>query len=281
MSTALVSLVNGIPTTTSQKVAEVFGKTHDKVCRDIRNLLKDEPEWCAANFGETSFEVHQPNGGTRKTAMYTMTRQGMTLLVMGYTGPKARHFKIAYIQAFDCMEEQLKAMRTAPTLPPLSTTSDRRKLNNLVREWAAISGQSFPDCWAEVHVAFEIDAVASLPVTQVKDAEDYVRARIREYSPALPEPDFPLELANYGKKGKEFVNLWEDLKEAERLLKGCANGIMLACNSGCSMYMTPEKHLFYKVLTKSASHAAASVTMAMQAVNTCLSVKGEVDFCSI
>ena len=68
----LVSLVDGIPTTTSQKVAEVFGKTHDKVCRDIRNLLKDEPEWCAANFGETSFDVLQPNGGTRKSTMYTM-----------------------------------------------------------------------------------------------------------------------------------------------------------------------------------------------------------------
>lgn len=278
MSTALVSLVNGIPTTTSLKVAEVFGKNHKHVIRSIRELQDN----CPKEFTETNFGPSEYTDNTgRKLPMYLLTRDGLTLLVMGYTGKEAMKFKLAYIEAFNCMERQLEAQRTAPAVPPLSTTADRRKLNNLVREWAALSGQSFPDCWAEVHVAFDISAVADLPVTQVKDAEDYVRARIREYSPALPEPDFPLELANYGKKGKEFVNLWEDLKEAERILKGCANGIMLACNSGCSMYMTPEKHLFYKVLTKSASHAAASVTMAMQAVSTCLSVKGEVDFCSI
>lgn len=281
MSTALVSLVNGIPTTTSQKVAEVFGKKHHNVLRDIERIISQTPE----NFGKLNYELsanqQETTFGIKDSKFYLLTRDGLTLLVMGYTGKEAMKFKLAYIEAFNCMERQLEAQRTAPAVPPLSTTADRRKLNNLVREWAAISGQSFPDCWAEVHVAFEIEAVASLPVTQVKDAEDYVRARIREYSPALPEPDFPLELANYGKKGKDFVNLWEDLKEAERILKGCANGIMLACNSGRSIYMTPEKHLFHKILTTSASHAAASVTMAIQAVSTCLSVKGEVDFCSI
>jgi hypothetical protein len=159
---------------------------------------------------------------------------------------------------------------------------DRRKLNNLVREWAALSGQSFPDCWAEVHTAFDIEAVADLPCTRVNEAEQWVLARIRQTcQPAHLEPDFPHDLANYGKKGNEYVNLWDDLKEAERILRNCANGIMLACNSGCSMYMTPEKHLFHNVLTKSASHAAASVTMAMQAVSTCLSIKGKVDFFTI
>lgn len=72
--------------------------------------------------------------------------------------------------------------------------------------------------------------------------------------------------------------MWDDLKEAERILQNCANGIALVCNSGSLMYMTAEKHLFHKILTTSADHAAASVLMAMQAVRTCLSVKGEVDF---
>lgn len=182
----------------------------------------------------------------------------------------------------DVLWEYWTNQQAAPTLPPLSTVEDRRKLNNLVREWAALSGQSFPDCWAEVHVAFDIDAVADLPCTKVKEAEQWVVARIRQTCQPVPvEPDFPHDLANYGKRGNEYVNLWDDLKEAERILKHCANGIMLACNSGSLMYMTPEKHLFHKVLTKSASHAAASVTMAMQAVSTCLSIKGEVDFFTV
>lgn len=279
MSTALVSLVNGIPTTTSLKIAEIFAKSHKNVLRDIDRILSQVSE----KFGKLNFEPSSyANSQGKKQPMYLLTKDGVSFLVMGYTGDKATHFKEAYIEAFNCMEEQLKAMQAAPILPPLSTVEERRKLNSLVREWAALSGQSFPDCWAEVHTAFDIEAVADLPCTKVKEAEQWVTARIRQTcQPAPVEPDFPHELANYGKKGNEYVNLWDDLKEAERILRNCANGIMLACNSGCSMYMTPEKHLFHNVLTKSASHAAASVTMAMQAVSTCLSIKGEVDFFTI
>lgn len=160
----------------------------------------------------------------------------------------------------------------APALPALSTVEGRRTLNSLVREWAALSGQSFPDCWAEVHVAFDVAAIADLPSAKVKEAEAWVTARIRECTKPS-QPTFKHELANFGN-----VNVWDELKEAERILKKCSGGIALACNSGCSMYMTPEKHLFHRILTQSADHAAASVMMALQAVATCLSVKSEVDF---
>jgi phage regulator Rha-like protein len=36
-----------------------------------------------------------------------MTRQGFTLLVMGWTGDKAMAFKVRYIEAFDAMERAL------------------------------------------------------------------------------------------------------------------------------------------------------------------------------
>ena len=274
MSTALVSIVDGIPTTTSLKIAETFSKSHKNVLRDIDRVLSQVSE----KFGKLNFEPSSyANSQGKKQPMYLLTKDGVSFLVMGYTGDKATQFKEAYIEAFNCMERQLAAQRTAPAVPPLSTTSDRRKLNSLVREWAALSGQSFPDCWAEIHIAFEIDAVADLPCTKVKEAEEWVRARIRDHGkPAL---DFKPELAVYGSKANgEPVNLWDELKEAERILKGVAAGIALKCNSGSLMYMTAEKHLFHKILTTSADHAAASVVMAMQAVRTCLSVKSEVDF---
>lgn len=160
----------------------------------------------------------------------------------------------------------------APALPALSTVEGRRTLNSLVREWAALSGQSFPDCWAEVHVAFNVAAIADLPSAKVKQAEAWVTARIRECTKPS-QPPFRHELANFGN-----VNVWDELKEAERILKKCSGGIAIACNSGCLSYMTPEKHLFHRILTQSADHAAASVMMALQAVATCLSVKSEVDF---
>ena len=40
--------------------------------------------------------------------MYLMTKDGFTLLVMGYSGEKAMKFKIAYIQRFNDYEQQIK-----------------------------------------------------------------------------------------------------------------------------------------------------------------------------
>ena len=40
--------------------------------------------------------------------MYLMNRDGFTLLAMGFTGKKALDFKIAYIKAFNEMEEMLR-----------------------------------------------------------------------------------------------------------------------------------------------------------------------------
>ena len=41
-----------------------------------------------------------------------MNRDGFTLLAMGFTGKKALQFKIAYIKAFDAMEEELQNLRS-------------------------------------------------------------------------------------------------------------------------------------------------------------------------
>lgn len=40
--------------------------------------------------------------------MYLMTRDGFTLLAMGYTGAKAMKFKLAYIKQFNAMEKILQ-----------------------------------------------------------------------------------------------------------------------------------------------------------------------------
>jgi len=40
--------------------------------------------------------------------MYLITRDGFMLLAMGFTGKKAMQFKLAYIEAFNQMEQELK-----------------------------------------------------------------------------------------------------------------------------------------------------------------------------
>lgn len=92
--------------TNSVLVANKFGKEHQHVLRDIRNLMES-----MSNFGETPlFEeqtyIHPQNGQTYP--MFIMNRDGFTLLAMGFTGEKALKFKLDYINAFNKMESSLK-----------------------------------------------------------------------------------------------------------------------------------------------------------------------------
>jgi Rha family phage regulatory protein len=89
--------------TTSVIVAGIFGKDHDKVCRDIKNL-SCSAEFRAANFGESSYKSQQ----NKDLPMYEMTKDGFSFLVMGYTGDKAGQFKELFIAEFNRREAMLK-----------------------------------------------------------------------------------------------------------------------------------------------------------------------------
>lgn len=96
--------------TTSSDVADWFGKPHNDVLKAIR-ALDCSQEFCEGNFSLTSQTVAMPKGGTRKVPQYLMTRDGFTFLAMGFTGPKAAHFKELYIAEFNRMEEELYRRR--------------------------------------------------------------------------------------------------------------------------------------------------------------------------
>lgn len=98
----LVFIENGRPVTDSLKVAEVFGKEHKIVMRDIREL------GCSEEFGRYNFVLSSyVSAQTKELPKYIMTEQGLVLLIMGYTGEKAMEYKERYIAEFDRMRAEL------------------------------------------------------------------------------------------------------------------------------------------------------------------------------
>lgn len=94
-----------VPAVTSQQLAEVFGKQHAHVMRDIReNTAKCSKLFSASNFGLAEYLDEQ--GKSRP--MYLMTKDGFTMVAMAYTTPEAVRFKEAYIAEFNRMEETLR-----------------------------------------------------------------------------------------------------------------------------------------------------------------------------
>ena len=105
MNEIILSEKNGQVLASSREVADRFGKAHDKVCRDIKKLLKSQPTKLASEFLES--EYISDRGRTYDE--YLMTRDGFSLLCMGFTGDKALEWKLKYIEAFNQMEEKLKS----------------------------------------------------------------------------------------------------------------------------------------------------------------------------
>ncbi|EAI7764004.1 phage regulatory protein [Campylobacter coli] len=71
------------------------------------------------NFGEVvriSKTTNPKNGKlvSRKMPIYNLTRDGFSLLAMGFTGKKALQFKIAFINAFNEMEKLLQKEIKSP-----------------------------------------------------------------------------------------------------------------------------------------------------------------------
>lgn len=161
-----VIATNNQPITTSRNIADVFGKQHRDILKAIDNLLPDLPtEWGMRNFAQ-GVEANQQNG--QEYRYFTITRDGFTLLAMGFTGKKALAFKLAYIDAFNNMAD---ALQTKPSLPqqPKIKPANRREdlpfvtmrpeggLNNFVipsgNDWHAnhyLAGEHVNQLWAGV-----------------------------------------------------------------------------------------------------------------------------------
>lgn len=132
-----VSLHKGRPAVTSIDVSKFFEKRHGNVVRDIAQIVSNSPEkFSRLNFELASYLDEQ----AKNRPMYIIYRDGFMLLVMGYTGKKALAIKLAYIEAFNAMEEELARKKsrklTAPSLP----YADRVKaLNDLERRFMEFS----------------------------------------------------------------------------------------------------------------------------------------------
>ena len=102
-------------------VAEFFEKQHKHVLRDIERITEPK-SGLSENFIQSNFKADSYKDSTgRKLPCYFMTRDGFTMLVMGYSGQKAMKFKELYIQKFNEMEQFIKTLVSARKEFPLLT----------------------------------------------------------------------------------------------------------------------------------------------------------------
>lgn len=104
---SLINVKNqdGVMVVSSREVAENFGKQHKHVLEALENI-KAENSAVIDMFIESTYKA-----GTGKAYKeYLLTRDGFSLIVMGFTGQKALEWKLKYIDAFNAMEQSLLSL---------------------------------------------------------------------------------------------------------------------------------------------------------------------------
>lgn len=102
-------------------IAEFFEKEHKNVVRDIEKIIAPK-SGLSSEFNKLNFEpISYYDSRNRKQKAYALTRDGFTILVMGYTGAKAMRFKELYIMKFNEMEMFIKSLVSARHEFPLLT----------------------------------------------------------------------------------------------------------------------------------------------------------------
>ena len=182
-----VTIYNGIPTVLSTNIADVFGKRHDHVLRDIESILKTTPEERLNNFIKINIEKPANLGnGVVKYRAYALTKEGFTFLAMGFTGTKAAQFKWAYIDEFKRMEEALRA----PTdQSALITTSEQYEIRKAIKARAKNSSVHYQTVYNALYDYFKIASYKDLRHDQMKAALALIETCTLK--PQLPAPKIP------------------------------------------------------------------------------------------
>lgn len=76
--------INAKETMSSLQIAELTGKQHSNVMRDIRNILEQLEDRRQFNFELSSRTKPMPNGGSKEVSCYILTKKDSLLLASGY-----------------------------------------------------------------------------------------------------------------------------------------------------------------------------------------------------
>lgn len=78
----MATLIHETDRMSSLEIAELTGKRHDNIVRDIRSLLKQGVSHL--NFEESFYKQPQPRGGYKELPCFELTKKGCLILASGY-----------------------------------------------------------------------------------------------------------------------------------------------------------------------------------------------------
>ena len=167
------------PVTTSEFVAQAFGKEHKNLLARIEQISKEiKASFFELNFKPKAKQV-KTGFGFRETKSYELTKDGFMLLVMGFTGKQAMAIKIAYIEAFNAMSEAILDLNNTVSdgiKLAKTTADDRTGLRQAVAALVGRKGIDYSSAYSMIHQRFNVEAIEDIPAEKLPEAVAYAHA---------------------------------------------------------------------------------------------------------
>ncbi len=134
---------NGMRVVDSREVAEMVGKRHSDLLRDIRGYAEIIENSAERNFALSEFflESSYKDSTGRELPCYLLTKKGYDMVANKLTGEKGVLFTAAYVNAFEEMTQQLNMNR----LPPEASAGGVADLIRITRRVLLESGSTPQD----------------------------------------------------------------------------------------------------------------------------------------
>lgn len=187
----VVSVVNNHVTALSIDVAKFFGKEHKNVVRDIENILSELPASRRLNFerSEISIPSNLNNAPARVIKAYRMTRDGFSLLVMGWTGKEALQYKLLWLDKFNEMERKLYQC-PVPIQDKTLSPAEQFAIRNAVGKKAKKSPSTYRFIYSLLKQRFQVARYSQISTYDFREALNFIKELKlpAPYSETLPAP---------------------------------------------------------------------------------------------
>lgn len=203
MEKQLVFVKENEVVTDSVTIAEMFGKEHKNVLRDIETQM----EYAGEKFNELNFERNSYKDSlNRLKPKYDLTEEAFTLIVFSYNTKEAVQTKIRFIQEFKRMKEYIQSQERPKAMNDKESLLASMKLTIQLNE--DVDGMK-EDIKQLRH---DIDKKITLDYSQQQAMRNAVNKRVHK----LWNEDM-IDKSIYENTRRIYSALWKNLKDAYRV----------------------------------------------------------------
>lgn len=219
--------LNGQLVTDSRDIAEMVGRNHHDVMRDIRKVISHLSTESKNALSEYFIESSYQDTTGRTLSCYNLTKKGCELYATRMTGEKGTKFAMTYIERFNEMERKLTQPVNSLELALQAALKHEQEIKGIKSDVDYLKGSMRIDSLQQQ----EIQSVASQSVVHAlggKESIAYKQISKKVFSAFWNEFKQYFKVPRYGDIPKikhdealRFIQLWRPSTSLQMEIDGC------------------------------------------------------------